>query len=163
MLLIMHLEFKRRHVMLKKLFQTENDTATMILRVVLGVVFFPHGMQKLTTMFGGYGFTGTMGWFTGTLHVSALFAFLAIMAEGVGWLGLITGLLTRVAAFGITVNMVVAVYMLHWQNGFFMNWSGNQKGEGFEFHILVVAIALALMIRGGGKWSIDNVIAGKLK
>ncbi len=91
----------------------------MILRVVLGVVFFPHGMQKLTTMFGGYGLTGTMGWFTGSLHVPALFAFLAIMAEGVGWMGLISGLLTRVAAFGITVNMVVTVYMMRWHNGFF--------------------------------------------
>ena len=155
--------------MLKKLFQTENDAATMVLRVVLGVVFFPHGMQKLTTMFGGYGFAGTMGWITGTLHASAFFAFLAIMAEGAGWLGLVTGLLTRVAAFGITVNMVVAVYMLHWQNGFFMNWfgamtgAGKPAGEGFEYHLLVIAIGIALMIRGGGKWSIDRAIAEKMK
>jgi putative oxidoreductase len=161
--------FERRKDMLKKLFQTENDTATMILRVVLGVVFFPHGMQKLTTMFGGYGFTGTMGWFTGNLHVPALFAFLAIMAEGIGWMGLISGLLTRVAAFGITVNMVVAVYMIHWQNGFFMNWfsamtsAGKPAGEGFEYHLLVIAIGIALLIRGGGKWSIDKVIAEKFK
>lgn len=155
--------------MLKKLFQTENDTSTTILRVVLGVVFFPHGMQKLTTMYGGYGFTGTMGWFTGSLHIASLFAFLAIMAEGVGWMGLILGLLTRVAAFGITVDMVVAVYLLHWKNGFFMNWlgamtsAGKPAGEGFEYHLLVIAIGIALMIRGGGKWSIDRAIAEKMK
>ncbi len=149
--------------MLKNLFQTENDTVATILRVLLGVVFFPHGMQKLFGWFSGPGFGGAMHMFTANLGVPAFFAFLAIMAEGLGSLGLLTGLLTRVAAFGIAVDMIVAVYMLHWQNGFFMNWFGNKKGEGFEFHILVVAIALALMIKGGGKWSIDRAIAEKMK
>jgi putative oxidoreductase len=155
--------------MLKKLFQTNDDVAMMVLRVLLGLVFFPHGMQKLTTMFGGYGFEGTMGFFTGKMGIPAIFAFLAIMAEGLGWAGLITGLLTRVAAFGITVNMIVAVYMIHWHNGFFMNWfgamtsEGKPAGEGFEFHLLVIAIGIALMIRGGGKWSIDKAIADGMK
>jgi putative oxidoreductase len=155
--------------MLRKLFQTEDDTATLILRVLLGVVFFPHGMQKLFGWFGGYGFGGTFGWLTGTLHIPAIFAILAILAEGLGSLGLLTGLLTRVAAFGITVNMVVAVYLLHVQNGFFMNWfgamtpAGKPVGEGFEFHLLVIAIGIALMIKGGGKWSVDRVIAEKVK
>jgi putative oxidoreductase len=148
--------------MLKKLFQTDDDAAIMILRVLLGVVFFPHGMQKLLGWFGGYGFEGSMGFFTGKLGIPAVFAFLAIMAEGLGSLGLLTGFLTRVAAFGIGVNMAVAVYMLHFQNGFFMNWFGNQKGEGFEFHILVIAIAIALIIKGGGKWSVDRIIADKV-
>lgn len=149
--------------MLKKLFQTEDDTATLILRVLLGVVFFPHGMQKLLGWFGGYGFSGTFDMFTTKMAIPAIFAFLAIIAEGLGSLGLITGLLTRVAAFGIAVEMAVAVYMLHWQNGFFMNWFGNQKGEGFEYHLLVIAIGIALVIKGGGKWSIDRVIAKGLK
>ncbi len=149
--------------MLKKLFQTNDDVALLVLRVLLGLVFFPHGMQKLTTMFGGYGFEGTMGFFTGQLGIPVVFAFLAIMAEGLGWMGLITGLLTRVAAFGIAVNMAVAVYMVHLPNGFFMNWYGNQKGEGYEFHLLVIAIAIALMIRGGGKWSVDKIIADGMK
>jgi putative oxidoreductase len=147
--------------MFKKLINTDNDVATLVIRVLLGVVFFPHGMQKLFGWFGGYGFTGSMGFFTGTLHIPAIFAFLAIMAEGLGSLGLITGLLTRVAAFGIGVNMVVAVYMLHWQNGFFMNWFGQQKGEGFEYHLLVIAIAVALIIKGGGALSVDRVLAEK--
>jgi len=104
-----------------------------------------------------------MHMFTTNLGIPALFAFLAIMAEGLGSLGLITGLFTRVAAFGIAVDMIVAVRILHWQNGFFMNWFGNQKGEGFEYHILAVAIAIALVIRGGGKWSIDRALAEKMK
>jgi putative oxidoreductase len=155
--------------MLKKLFQTNDDVALLMLRVLLGLVFFPHGMQKLTTMFGGFGFEGTMGFFTGKMGVPAIFAFLAIMAEGLGWAGLITGLLTRIAAFGITVNMIVAVYMIHWHNGFFMNWfgamtsEGKPAGEGFEFHLLVIAIGIALMIRGGGKWSVDKAIADGMK
>jgi putative oxidoreductase len=149
--------------MFKKLLSTNDDIAALVLRVLLGLVFFPHGMQKLTTMFGGFGFTGTMGFFTDKLGVPAVFAFLAILAEGLGWIGLIAGFLTRVAAFGIAVEMAVAVYMLHWQNGFFMNWFGKQKGEGFEYHILVIAIALALMIKGGGKWSLDKAIADGMK
>jgi putative oxidoreductase len=132
-----------------------------VIRVLLGVVFFPHGMQKLLGWYSGYGFTGSMGFFTETLHIPAIFAFLAIMAEGLGSLGLITGLLTRVAAFGIGMNMVVAVYMLHWQNGFFMNWFGNQKGEGFEYHLLVIAIAVALIIKGGGALSVDRALSNK--
>lgn len=145
--------------MWKKLIHTDSDIAPLVLRVILGIVFYFHGMQKLTTMYGGYGFTGTMGFFTGKLGIPALFAFLAIMAEGIGWAGLISGLLTRVAAFGITVNMIVAVYMLHWQNGIFMNWFGNQKGEGFEYHLLAIAIGIVLIIKGGGALSVDRVLA----
>jgi putative oxidoreductase len=152
---------RKEAAMFKKLVNTDNDIATLVIRVMLGVVFFPHGMQKLLGWYGGYGFTGSMGFFTDTLHIPAIFAFLAIMAEGLGSLGLITGLLTRVAAFGIGVNMVVAVYMLHWQNGFFMNWFGQQKGEGFEFHLLVIAMAIALIIKGGGALSVDRVLAEK--
>ncbi|OGW32701.1 MAG: hypothetical protein A2X58_11770 [Nitrospirae bacterium GWC2_56_14] len=148
--------------MLKKLFQTSDDTATLVLRVLLGVVFFPHGMQKLLGWFGGPGFEGTMGFFTGTLGIPVIFAFLAIIAEGLGALGLITGFLTRISAFGIAVNMAVAVYLLHWQNGFFMNWFGKQAGEGYEYHLLAIAIAIALIIKGGGKLSVDRIVAEKL-
>ena len=147
--------------MWNKLIKTDNDIAIMVVRLGLGIVFFPHGMQKLFGWFGGPGFSGTMGMFTNNLHIPALFAFLAIMAEGLGSLGLITGFLTRIAAFGVAVNMVVAVYMLHWQNGFFMNWFGNQKGEGFEYHLLVIAMAIALIIKGGGAVSVDKAIAAR--
>ena len=145
--------------MFKKLFSTQNDIALTVLRLVLGVVFFAHGSQKMLGWFGGYGFKGTMGFFTQTAHIPAVFAFLAIAAEFFGGLGLIVGLLTRVAAFGITVNMLVAILTVHLANGFFMNWTGQQKGEGFEYHLLVLAITVALMIRGAGAFSLDRAIA----
>jgi len=134
--------------MIRKLIATDNDTATTILRLVVGVIFFAHGAQKMLGWFGGYGFTGTMGFFTGIMHIPAPFAFLAIAAELFGGLGLILGLLTRVASFGIFSNMVVAVAMVHGQFGLFMNWSGAQKGEGYEYHLLVLAMTAFLMIRG---------------
>jgi putative oxidoreductase len=126
---------------------------------VLGVVIFTHGAQKLLGWFGGYGFSGTMGFFTGALHIPAPFAFLAIAAEFFGGLGLISGFLTRIAAFGIAADMVVAVGTVHSPFGFFMNWSGTQKGEGFEYHLLVLSITAFLMIRGAGAFSIDRAIA----
>src|SRR3979490_1590717 len=125
--------------MIRKLTVTDNDMATTILRLALGVIFFAHGAQKMLGWFGGYGFTGTMGFFTGALHVPAVFAFLAIAAEFFGGLGLIFGLFTRIASFGIFCNMIVAVTMVHGQFGFFMNWAGTQKGEGFEFHLLALS------------------------
>ncbi len=149
--------------MAKKLFATTDDIALLILRVLLGIVFFPHGMQKLFGWFGGYGFSGTFGFFTGSMHIPAVLAFLAIIAEGLGCLGLITGFLTRLSALGIGTNMVVAVLMIHHKFGIFMNWDGKQAGEGIEYHILVIAIALALIIRGGGKWSVDKAIADGMK
>ena len=147
---------------MRRLIATDNDVATTILRLVLGVVFFAHGAQKVLGWFGGYGFTGTMGFFAG-MHIPAALAFLAILAEFLGGLGLIFGLLTRVAAFGIFCNMVVAVAMIHHQFGFFMNWAGTQKGEGFEFHLLVLAITVFLMIRGAGAVSVDRLLSSTAK
>ena len=144
--------------MFRKLIATDKDTATTILRLVLGLVFFAHGAQKMLGWFGGYGFSGTMGFFTGMLHIPAPFAFLAIAAEFFGGLGLIFGLLTRVAAFGIFCNMIVAVAMIHHQFGLFMNWAGTQKGEGYEFHLLALAALVFLMIRGAGAASVDRML-----
>ena len=104
-----------------------------------------------------------MHFFTGMMHIPALFAFLAIAAEFAGSLGLITGALSRLAAFGIATNMVVAVATVHGANGFFMNWFGNQKGEGFEYHVLAIGLALIVIIFGGGKASVDRAISGNLQ
>jgi putative oxidoreductase len=146
--------------MWKKIFQTNDDAVILILRVLLGIVFFGHGMQKLFGWFGGYGFAGTMGWLTGTLGVPWIFAFLAVMAEGLGCFGLIVGLGTRIAAFGILVNIVVASFLLHAPGSILMAWFVNtQNGMGLEFHITIIAIAIALIVRGGGKWSVDRLIA----
>jgi len=145
--------------MLRKLMSTTNDSTVTILRLVLGIVFFAHGAQKALGWFGGYGFTGTMGFFTNMMHIPAPFAFLAICAEFLGSIGLILGLLSRIAAFGIACNMVVAVAMIHRHFGFFANWFGNQKGEGFEYHLLALAIALAIMIKGSGAFSADGAFS----
>ncbi len=145
--------------MFRKLTATSNDTAITILRLVLGVVFFAHGAQKMLGWFGGYGFTGTMGFFTGMMHIPAPLAFLAIAAEFFGGLGLIFGFLTRIAAFGVFSNMVVAVAMVHSHVGFFMNWTGAQKREGYEYHLLALAVTVFLMIRGAGAASIDLMLS----
>ena len=145
--------------MFRRLIATDNDVATTVLRLVLGVIFFAHGAQKMLGWFGGYGFTGTMGFFTGLLHIPAPFAFLAIAAEFFSSLGLIFGALTRVAAFGIFCNMLVAIAMVHHRFGFFMNWTGTQKGEGYEFHLLVLATTALLMIRGAGAASVDRLLS----
>lgn len=149
--------------MFQKLIQTNNDTTALILRIFLGVVFFPHGAQKMLGWFGGYGFSGTMGFFTDTMGIPALFAFLAIAAEFFGALGLIFGFLTRIAAFGIGFVMLVATATVHWSHGFFMNWSGTQAGEGFEYHLLAMALSLAIVIKGAGRWSIDKVLSDNIK
>ncbi len=149
--------------MIRKLLATDNNTATTILRLVLGVIFFIHGAQKMLGWFGGYGFSGTMSFFTGVMHIPALFAFLAIAAEFFGGLGLIFGVLTRIAAFGIFSNMVVAIAMVHHQYGFFMNWTGAQKGEGYEYHLLVLAVTAFLMIRGAGAASVDRMLSSSTK
>jgi putative oxidoreductase len=145
--------------MFRKLMNTTDDLAVTILRLVLGVVFFAHGAQKALGWFGGYGFTGTMGFFTQQAHIPAVFAFLAICAEFLGSIGLLLGLLGRVAAFGIACNMVVAIAMVHRHVGFFANWYGTQKGEGYEYHLLAIAIALAIMIKGSGALSVDRTFS----
>jgi putative oxidoreductase len=146
--------------MFRKLVSTSNDFAVTLPRLVMGVVFFAHGAQKMLGWFGGDGFKGTMGFFTQTMHIPAPFAVLAICAEFLGGLGLIVGLLGRVAAFGITCNMVVAVFTVHIGNGFFMNWTGNQKGEGYEYHLLAIAVALVIIVKGSGALSIDRALSG---
>jgi putative oxidoreductase len=146
--------------MLSKLTSTDSLNFTLtILRLALGVVIFAHGAQKLLGWFGGYGYRGTMGFFT-QMRIPAPLAFLAIMAEFLGGLGLIVGFLSRVAAFGIFCNMLVAVLLVHRQFGFFANWGGQQKGEGFEFHLLALAIAMSIMIAGAGAFSVDAAISG---
>lgn len=146
---------------MKSLLKTSGSSLPLIARLTLGTVMFPHGAQKVLGWFGGYGFSGTMNFFTGQMHIPALFAFLAIAAEFAGSLGLITGFLSRIAAFGIAVNMVVAVVTVHGANGFFMNWFGNQKGEGFEYHLLALGLALIVMITGAGKASVDRAITNR--
>jgi putative oxidoreductase len=144
---------------MKKLIATSNDPLLTALRLVLGIIFFAHGAQLTLGLFGGQGLWGSMNFFTTALQIPAPFAFLAIMAEFAGGAALILGVGSRVAALSIAVNMVVAVVMVHAQYGLFMNWFGNQKGEGFEYHLLAIAVALPVIFRGGGAFSVDRLIA----
>jgi len=144
--------------MLKRLMGTTDDVSFTVLRLVLGTVFFAHGAQKMLGWFGGYGFQGTMGAFT-HMGMPSPVAFLVICTEFFGGLGLIVGLLTRIAALGIGGEMIGAIFMVHLSNGFFMNWMGTQKGEGIEYHFLVLAIAAALVLRGAGTFSLDRALS----
>lgn len=147
---------------MRRLFQTDEAWAGLILRVMLGVVLFPHGAQKLLGWFGGSGFGGTMGYFTEQAHLPWLVAFLIIIAESFGSLGLIAGFLTRFTALSVSLIMLGAISLVHWPNGFFMNWFGKQTGEGFEYHLLVLGICATLLLIGGGRWSVDGAIAKRL-
>jgi putative oxidoreductase len=145
--------------MFRKLISTDNDPMLTLMRLVLGAVFFAHGAQKLLGWFGGFGYTATMAAFRQQMGVPAALAFIAIAAEFFGGIGLVSGFLGRVAALGISIDMLVAILKVHLHNGFFMNWYGNQKGEGFEYHLLVLAIGLMLVVRGSGAWSLDRALA----
>ena len=162
--------------MFKKLIATTDDAAPLIARLVLGLVIFPHGAQKALGLFGGPGISGTIGFMHGMMHIPVVLVYLAIAAEFLGSLGLIAGFLgrlamlspsprgcgtsetPRVAAFGIACNMLVAIFTAHMGNGFFMNWGGTQKGEGFEYHLLAIGLALIVMVYGSGRASVDRAL-----
>ncbi len=147
---------------MKAFFQTDDSWTGLILRLTLGLVMLPHGAQKLLGMFGGFGFDGTMGFFTEKMGIPWIIAFLIIMGESFGSLGLIVGFLTRFSAASIGVIMLGAITLVHLPHGFFMNWFGKQAGEGYEYHLLVLGIAIALTILGAGRWSVDQQIAQRI-
>ena len=143
---------------MKYLFQTNDKFSYWVPRVILGCVMLPHGAQKLFGWFGGFGFTNTMTYFTQTAGLPWIIAFLIIMGESLGSLGLIVGFFTRLSALGLICIMVGAIITVHIPNGFFMNWFGKQAGEGFEYHLLVIGMSIPLLVSGGGKYSVDMLI-----
>ncbi len=149
-------------IFFKYLFQTNASFSYWVPRVILGCVMFPHGAQKLFGWFGGFGFTNTMTYFTETAGLPWVIAFLIIMGESFGSLGLIVGFFTRLSAFGLICIMVGAIITVHIPNGLFMNWFGKQAGEGFEYHLLVIGISIPLLVSGGGKYSVDELINKKI-
>ena len=144
--------------LLARVTATGSDVGPLVARVALGLAIFPHGAQKALGWFGGYGLTGTMGFFTGQLHIPAVFAALAIAAEFLGAIGLVVGGLSRIAAFGIAATMAVAALMVHAQYGFFINWTGTQAGNGIEYQLLAIGLALVVMLKGGGAYSLDRLV-----
>ncbi len=148
--------------MLEKLLSTNpSNTAALAARVFLGVVILPHGLQKLLGMFGGYGFSATVEYFSG-MGIPSLIGALIVLGESLGALFLILGFLSRLSAAGIGIIMIGAIVTVHGQNGFFMNWFGTQAGEGYEYHLLALGLAASLVISGGGRLSFDNLIADRL-
>jgi len=146
---------------MKRLFETNNDWTGLVTRLTIGMVLFPHGAQKMLGWFGGYGFSGTMGFFTGTLHLPWIVGLMVILIEFIGSISLIAGLASRWWAALTIVLMTGIIITSHLGNGFFMNWFGSQKGEGFEYHLLVIGLALSSVLTGSGKFSIDRVLVRK--
>jgi len=140
------------------LLETNGDWVLTLARVILGVVFFAHGAQKLLGWFGGHGLNATIGMFRDQLGIPAPLAYLAIAAEFFGGLGLIVGFLARVAAVGVAVTMAVAMVKVHLQHGFFLNWFGDKQGHGFEYHLLALALALVVIVHGAGAFSLDRAL-----
>ena len=148
--------------MLNTLFNTDSrDNGALIARVFVGLVILPHGLQKLLGMFGGYGFSATLEFFSGSMGIPVPIGFLIIMGESVGAVFLVIGLLSRISAAGLLIIMIGAIFMGHFQYGFFMNWFGNQQGEGFEYHLLVIGLSLIVILNGGGRWSLDGTLFKK--
>ena len=143
---------------LDRLIATTESSAPAILRLTLGGVMLPHAFQKTLGLFGGSGLSATMQTFTAQLHLPTTLAAAAIVFEQVGALALVLGVFTRLAAAAMGVVMVGAILTVHLRNGFFMNWFGTQAGEGYEYHLLVLAMVAALIIEGGGKLSVDSAL-----
>ena len=147
---------------IKKLLATDDSKALAFQRTVLGVIMFAHGSQKLLGWFGGYGWSGTMGFLTHNVGLPTGLAGLIIVIEFFGSLALITGTFARGAALGIAAVMVGAVITTHLHNGFFMNWGGQAAGEGFEYHLLALGLALPIIVRGAGAYSVDGAVEHRL-
>ncbi len=144
--------------MFKEFLRTDNSPAQLFIRLALGVVMFPHGAQKVLGWFGGPGITKTLQAFAGMSFPA--WSVVALMGvESVGAALLVFGLFTRLWAIGIGVSITICMFLNHVQHGFFMNWFGQQKGEGFEYHILVIGICVALLIKGGGALSVDRKLS----
>lgn len=144
--------------MKKLVFGINNDWTGLITRITIGLILFPHGAQKMLGLFGGYGFSGTMSFFTGTMHLPWIIGFLVIIIEFFGSLSLIAGFSSRIWSAIIIIQMIGIILTSHIDNGFFMNWFGTQKGEGYEYHLLVIGLAIATVANGSGKYSVDGII-----
>jgi putative oxidoreductase len=139
------------------LLSTNSDWAVTVARVTLGVIFFAHGAQKLLGWFGGSGLKSTLQSMTQQLGLPSVLALAAIAAEFLGGVGLILGVLSRIDAAAIAATMVAAIWMVNGRHGLFLNGYGDKKGNGFEYHLLAIALALLVVIRGGGAFSLDQV------
>ena len=130
----------------------------LLLRVILGVIFFAHGAQKVMGWFGGYGLAGTAGAFKNYMHIPAPMAYLASFTEFFGGIFIIFGFLTRLTAIGLFINMIVAIYKVHWKAGFFLSSGEPGKGNGFEYNLSLAAISVVFILTGAGPLSLDSIL-----
>lgn len=145
--------------MAKGSFDATDLFAPLMLRIPLGLIFMAHGSQKLLGLYGGQGLTGTFKSFEEKMGIPPIFTLLAIIAEFGGGFGILTGFLTRLSAAGISAVMLVAIYKIHWANGFFLNYNCVAgRGHGIEYDIALLGMALYLMIAGGGRWCLDRLV-----
>jgi putative oxidoreductase len=141
------------------LFGTFPSKSLLIIRVVLGIIFFAHGAQKVFGWFGGPGLKGVIGYFRQALGVPAPLSVLAAFTELLGGIAMIVGLLVRPAAIGLIIVMLLAIAKVHAPNGFFINWSMTPgKGHGYEMNLALIAMALGVLFGGAGWLSIDRCI-----
>ena len=145
----------------KKLITTHPNLGFSIARLALGLVIFPHGAQKLLGLFGGYGYSGTMESLTTQMGLPSIVAFSVIMIEFFGSISLVLGLFSRFWALSLAGMFTGIIITTQLEHGFFMNWYGNQAGEGYEYSLLVIGLALTILANGSGKWSIDTLISKK--
>ncbi|MGC3945030.1 MAG: DoxX family protein [Chryseolinea sp.] len=134
---------------------TTFDLTLLFTRLLIAVVIFGHGAQKLFGWFGGYGFDDTVGYFTTTVGLPYLIAVLIIMAESLGMVALAIGLFSRFIAGAVIAIMLGAIVVTHAQYGFYMNWFGAQQGEGIEYHLLMIGLSIIIAVNGGGAYSVD--------
>ena len=145
--------------MLFQILATDSDWVPTLARVILGIIFFAHGLQKVFGWFGGPGLKQTLRTLTEFVGLPWIVALAAIGTEFVGGLALILGLLARISALGIAVNMLAAIVMMHGKYGLFMNWFGDRKGHGIEYHLLAVALAIVIIANGAGAFSLDGLLS----
>jgi len=147
--------------MFRKLLHTPNDPTLTLARIILAVIFFAHGSQKMFGFFGGRGVSGTIEIFQQTMGIPAPLTILTMTAEVFGAVGLFLGLFSRIAAMGVLVVMIVAPFANHLYPNFFMNWQGRQMGEGYEYHLLAIALIVTILVRGAGALSLDRAISSR--
>ncbi len=148
---------------LERLLDTTAELHRTACRLILGFVMLPHACQKMFGWFGGMGFSGTLQSFRDHLGIPTTLAVLVILAEFLGSLSLILGFLGRVGAAAVTAVMLGAIFLVHAPNGFFMNWTGKAPGEGFEYHLLAIGLALPVLIKGSGALSVDLALLRRLR
>lgn len=145
--------------MLFQILATDSDWVLTLARIILGIIFFAHGSQKVFGWFGGPGLRQTMRTLTEVVGLPSIVALAAVGTEFVGGVALILGFLARISALGIAVNMLAAIVMVHGKYGLFMNWFGDRKGHGIEYHLLAIALAIVIIAKGAGAFSLDGLLS----